>query len=260
MPIATDYFKGQAKNLQSSYEGSGVAGHSGDTGTNREIILADWLKQHLPRSSYPEVGGKIIDSTGHTTEQVDIVLYNDSAPRFGGYPKSYFFAEGVIAAVQVKSKLTSGQLTLAIDNLGTIKQCAIRQPSTKVTFTIGEPPENIMTGIFAFELGKDFASTQSIIDALKRREAQGKKPVDFVCINQKTYIAYNKEAGHSGKGIWHSTDDNGKRSPMPLGYIEIDTNPECIFRMVLTLSTEAKKNIATAIDFQPYFIEGWTAS
>lgn len=257
MSLATDYFKNQAKLLQSSYEGSGTS-HKGDTGTNREDILAEWLKKHLPRSTTPEFGGQIIDSTGRITKQVDIVLYNDSAPRFGGNPKSYFFAEGTIVAIQVKSKLTSSELSSAIDNLDTVKQCAIRQPSTRFSFTIGEPSENIMTGIFAFELG--FASIKNLIKSLKKHEAQGKKPVDFICINQKVYIAYNKDIRGSGKGIWHATDDDGNRSPMPLGYIEADTSQECIFRLVLTLSSEAKKNIATAVDFQPYFIDGWNVS
>lgn len=251
MPIATDYFKNQAKLLQSSYEGSGT-GHKGDTGTNREDILAKWLEKHLPRSTTPEFGGQIIDSTGQITKQVDIVLYNDSAPRFGGNPKSYFFAEGVIATIQVKSKLTSSELSSAIDNLDTVRRCAIGQPTTRVSFTIGEPSESIMTGIFAFELG--FASIQNLIKSLKRRETQGKKPVDFVCINRKAYIAYNK------KGIWRTTDDKGNKSPLPLGYIEADNSQGCVFRMILTLSSEAKKNIATAVDFQPYFIDGWNVS
>lgn len=251
MLIAKDYFKNQAKILQVDYEGSGTP-HPGDTGTNREDILAKWLEKHLPRSTTPERGGQIIDSTGHITGQVDVVLYNDSAPRFGGYPKSYFFAEGVIAAIQVKSKFTSSAMASAVDNLDTVKKCALKQTKS-VSFTLGEPSENIMTGIFAFELDtKDFSSTQSVVNALKRREVQGKKPVDFVCINQKTYIAYNQ------KGIWHAKDNNGKTKPLPLGYIEIDTNPECVFRMVLTLSSEAKKNIVTAIDFQPYFLDDWS--
>lgn len=245
MSVARDYFKGQSKILQSHYEGS-ATGHKGDTGTNREEILAKWLEKHLPRSTTPEFGGSIIDSTGHTTKQVDIVLYNDSVPRFGGNPKSYFFAEGVITAIQVKSKLTSSELSSAIDNLDTVKRCVLRHPG--FSFTTGNPSEDIMTGIFAFELG--FSSIQNLIKLLKKHESQGKKPVDFVCINQKAYIAYNK-------GIWSSTDDKGNKTPLPTGYIEADTSEECIFRMVLTLSTEARKNIATAIDFQPYFIDGW---
>lgn len=248
MTTARNYFRSQAKLLHSQYESS-TTSHKGDTGANREEILTRWLEQHLPNATSPKIGGQIIDSTGHITGQVDVVLYNDNAPKFGGNPKSYYFAEGIIAAIQVKSKLTSNALTLAVNNLETVRVCRLQK---SFAFIVGRPSENIMTGIFAFELDtKDFASIHSVVESLKRREAQGKKPVDFVCINQKGYIAYNK-------GEWH-TNDSGK-TPLPNGYIEADLSEECIFRMVLALSSEAKKNIATAIDFQPYFIDGWSVS
>lgn len=251
--IARHYFIGQSKVLESLYKASRTV-HPADTGTNRENISAEWLVQHLPKSVFPEVGGNIIDSTGHVTKQIDIVLYNDSAPRFGSNLKSYFYAEGVVAAIEVKSKLAASELISAINNLETVKQCKIKQLTS---FTLGTPSESILTGIFAFELG--FASIQNLIKSLKRQEHQGKKPVDFVCINQKSYIAYNREVKDSRKGIWYN-DNNGKKNPLPLGYIEVDTSQECVFRMVLTLSTEVKKNIATAIDFQSYFIKEWNVS
>jgi len=204
----------------------------------------------LPKATSPEIGGQIVDSNGHITSQVDIVLYNDNAPRFGGNPKSYYFAEGTIAAIQIKSKLTSNTLASAIDNLNTVKVCKLRPSSGLI---LGQPSENIMTGIFAFELEtKDYTSVKSIITSLKKYEAQGKKPVDFVCINQKAYIAYNK-----GEWVGHPKNGKGEQVPLPSGYIEADASEECIFRMVLTLSSEVKKNIATAVDFQPYFLGGW---
>lgn len=246
MSIARDYFIGQSRVLQSLYEASRTV-HSGDTGSNREDILAEWLVQHLPKSSFPEVGGNVIDSTGRVTGQIDIVLYNDSAPRFGSNLKSYFYAEGVVASIEVKSKLTRSKLISAIDSLEAVKLCKIKHSTS---FTIGTPSENIMTGIFVFELGKDFASISNVIKALKRRETNGKKPVDFVCINQKAYIVYNK-------GEWHTRNDKGEKIPTPAGYVGVDLSEECVFRMVLALSSEAKKNIATAVDFQPYFLEGW---
>lgn len=247
MSVTRDYFKKQSRLLQSQYEGS-ATNHRGDTGTNREHILANWLEKHLPKATTPELGGQIIDSKEQITDQIDIVLYNDNVPRFGGNPKSYYFTEGVIAAIQVKSKITSSELSSAIDNLDSVKKCKLRPSSG---FTFGQPSENILTGIFAFELNThDFASTQGLVDSLKRRESQGKKPVDFVYINQKAYITYNT-------GIWHTKNNKGEKTALPLGYIVADASEECIFRMVLTLSTEAKKNIATAVDFQSYFLKDW---
>lgn len=247
MSIATDYFKNQAGVLNSQYQAS-MQHHQGDTGSNREEIFAKWLIQHLPRSTSPEIGGQIIDSTGHVSGQIDTVIYNDNAPRFGGNPKSYYFAEGVIAALQVKSKLTSSQLTLAIHNLETVKNCKFRVGSGMF---MGKPATSILTGIFAFELDTDdFSSIQSVIAALKRKEAGGKKTVDFICINQTSFVVYNN-------GTWQAKDANGDMTVLPSGYVEIDNSEAGIFRMVLTLSSEAKRNIATAVDFQPYFLQDW---
>ncbi len=249
MSIATDYFKKQSAVLDGQYHASSMQGNNkSDTGTNREDILARWLVQHLSKATSPEIGGQVIDHTGHYSDQIDIVVYNDDAPRFGGNPKQYYFAEGVIGAIQVKSKLTSGTLSDALRNLETAKNCKLR-PMSGIRF--GKPSENILTGIFAFELDTgDFSSTQSVIEALKRHESKDGKPVNFVCINKTSYIAYNN-------GEWQSTNDKGEKSPMANGYVEVDNSEACIFRMILTLSSEAKKNIATSVDFQPYFLDGW---
>lgn len=248
MSIATDYFRGQAEVLDSKYKSSAIPGDSSDTGSNREKIFSQWLMEHLPNSVTPELGGHIIDSKKHTTGQVDVVLYNDDAPRFGGHPKSYFFAEGVISAIQVKSRLTSSMLSSAVNNLDTVKACQL-MPSGGITF--GSPSDSIHTGIFAFELSNDdFSSIQSVADVLKKKEKEGHKPIDFVCINKVGYIVYNR-------GEWTS-NENGAKTPLPTGYIAVDGTVECIFRMVLALSSEAKKTIATATDFQPYFLEGWS--
>ncbi len=249
MSIATDYFNRQAIVLDGKYHASGMQdNNSGDTGSNREDILANWLTQHLPRAISPEIGGQIIDHSGHYSGQVDIVLYNNDVPRFGGNPKQYYFAEGVIAAIQIKSKLTSATLTHALKNLETVKVCKLRPASG---LTIGTPTENILTGLFAFEIDPtEFTSIQTVIKALNKHESEGGKPVNFICINKKTYIAYNK-------GEWQTSNEKGEKALMSTGYVEVDNSEACIFRMVLTLSSESKKNIATSVDFQPYFLDGW---
>jgi hypothetical protein len=248
MSVATDYFRGQATVLDGKYKSSEIKGDSSNTGSNREEIFSQWLMEHLPNSVTPELGGHIIDSKKHTTGQVDVVLYNDNAPRFGGNPKSYYFAEGVIGAIQVKSKLTSSMLSSAVDNLDTVKICHL-MPSAGLT--MGNPSESILTGIFAFELDtKDFTSIHTVAETLKKKEEKGHKPIDFVCINRVGYVVYNR-------GEWTSNDEQGTKTPLPKGYIAVDGSEECIFRMVLALSSEAKKTIAIAHDFQPYFLDGW---
>lgn len=245
MSVASDYFKGQANILDSKFRSSSMKGNSSDTGFNREVIVREWLKEHLPKSVTPELGGQIIDENGNLSSQIDVVLYNDAVPRFGGNPKSYYFAEGTVAAIQVKSVLTSGELVSAINNLDSVKKCKVKQMGG---ISFGNPPTEIMTGIFAFET--DYTSSQGIIKALTKQVEISKQPVNFICVNKKYYVVYNK-------GEWFVQDEKGVKSPFPSGYVEVDHNEECIFRMVLALSSEAKRNIGLVIDFQPYFIKGW---
>ncbi len=243
--VVEDYFKWQAAKLEQEYYGSKIEDHHPDTGSNREIIVREWLTQHLPRTVTPEIGGKILDETGFISEQIDLVIYNNGLPRFGANEKSYYFAEGVITAIQVKSKLTRSTLTSAIKNLATVKNCKVQQAG----MSIGTPRACILTGIFAFEKeDKDFSSLQSIIDALKRHEKKGLPVVNFIYINRRAYIVYNE-------GAWEHISDDGKRTMHPEGYLLLNNSENCLWRMVLSISNEAVKDIALGYDFQKYFQE-----
>ncbi len=239
MGIARDYFIGQASTLDSQYRGSAVSGQPSDTGFNREDVLKKWLIRHLPKRVSPELGGRIIDSYNNVSGQVDIVIYDDVTPRFGAFPKQYFFAEGVVTAIQVKSNLTSSELKLAVDNLATVKSCE-RKYGRGMFF--GEVGKKIPTGIFAFDT--NYKSSESIITALKKLEKATQPPVDFICINKKTYIAYNY-------GKW--TKSNGEK--LPVGYIGIDHREGSIWRMVVAIAQEAKKVVSATVDYQKYFFD-----
>lgn len=193
-----DYFSGQADHLDTLYKGSLVPGSTGNTGDNREDIVREWLENHIPRRVTAEFGGKIIDATGYLSDQVDLVIYDNSMPHFGTFPRSYFFSEGVNVAIQVKSILTSKELKLAIENLVSVKKC---QRNLGAGVFMGDPNKEIMTGVFAFDT--DYSSSEAIVKALKSLEKRGLLPVDFVYINKKAYIAYNP-------GIWVSMNDKGE--------------------------------------------------
>lgn len=89
--------------------------HSGLTGRAREIFVKDLLKPILP--PYVELGsGKIADSEGNLSAEVDVVIYSTATlppllleAEFGVYP-----AEACVYAIEVKSTLTAAQLEDAI--------------------------------------------------------------------------------------------------------------------------------------------------
>lgn len=243
MSVVKDYFKWQASVLEAAYEGSIVAEHNGDTGTNREAIVRNWLAQHLPKSVTPELGGKIIDESGYIGKQVDIVVYNNALPRFGANEKSHYFAEGVVAAIQVKSKLTSHELTDSVKNLDSVKKCKLQKARRIGT---GNSKNSIPTGIFAFET--NYSSTKHIIKALDNRGAKGYSLIDFIYVNKKCFIVYNK-------GNWRITEDDGTRKIPPSGYLIANEDEDCLWRLMLELSSKAAFDVQFLYDFQGYFTE-----
>ncbi len=175
-----------------------------------------------------------------------MVVYNNALPRFGANERSYYFAEGAITAIQIKSKLTNKELTSAVKNLASVKKCKVQAAG----FTHGGPRTSVPTLLFAFEKDdKDFPTVEKIIEILKKREEEGLPPIDFVYINKQAYIAYNR-----GEWVSDITNDENKKE-MPKGYLLIEQSESSIWRMVLAISSEAGRDIGASYDFQKYFIE-----
>ena len=168
MRITEDYFEKQADILHGKYKSSSIKGHKPDTGTNREEILKEYVELHLPKTVTPYLGGKIIDSIDNASRQTDIIIYNNSYPRFGALPKSYYFSEGVVAAIEVKSLLTSGELDNALVKIDSVKKCQLEYVRT----ALSTPPKHIFTGIFAFEM--KYKSSKGLIAAINKKVFTGK--------------------------------------------------------------------------------------
>jgi len=99
--------------------------HAGDKGVTIEDIFRKFLREYLPRRL--EVGvGEVVDSKGHRSNQTDIVIVNDEHPlTFTQNLPGLFFVEGVCAAGEVKTILTSEGLEKAIANSFYFKQLEI---------------------------------------------------------------------------------------------------------------------------------------
>ena len=239
--ITTEYFKKQADRLHSDYLGSVVENHAGDTGTNRDKLLKEWLKLHIPKTITPEMGGQIIDGSGMKTKQVDLILYSSELPRFGAFEKSYYFAEGVSSAIQVKSKLGSSELKDAIDNLITVKKCVVDTPA----LTFGEMRTDIPSGIFAFESG--FSTVDNLVTALNKHFSTTQINIDFICINKFCYVVYNR-------GEWSNQDKSGNQTMIEKGYFIVAREYDSLWRFVLDLSRFATSKIGANYNFQKYFM------
>lgn len=97
-------------------------GHNGLKGRMREIAVSAIIEPFL-LTGFGCGGGKITDSTGHTTAETDIVVFSRRAvPSFLFDERTGLFpAEAVTYAVEVKSRLTATEVRDAVAQAETIR-------------------------------------------------------------------------------------------------------------------------------------------
>lgn len=106
-PLVAARLLGLQRTLLALFD-AGAAMSSASKGTERELFVSSFLRQLFPPSVRFE-SGDITDVDRKTSGQVDILIEAPtlfSLPAVAGGPRLYL-AEGVCAAVEVKSNLTS---------------------------------------------------------------------------------------------------------------------------------------------------------
>ncbi len=96
--------------------------HLGERGVEREVGLAGFLQSYLP-GQYAISSGEIVDVSGATSQQCDLIVFDSSNCPLLLAGKHYriFPAEPVYAVVEVKSKLTISELGDAVEKIKTVK-------------------------------------------------------------------------------------------------------------------------------------------
>jgi hypothetical protein len=117
-----------------------VLRQSSDLGSAREHFVKGILENVLPKSVI--VGsGEIVDGLGARSPQQDVIIYRSDFPVIASLaPVNTYLAEGVIATVEVKSDLSTGepnQLSVAFKNIKGV--LALK----KGTFTIRGQPDQV---------------------------------------------------------------------------------------------------------------------
>lgn len=99
--------------------------HAGEKGNATQDAVADFLNERLPLSLRATTG-QVMDQTGRKSAQVDVILYDAtttpmlfaSSPLGGRHTVP---AEGVLAVIEVKTRLTPSELSQSIDHAQTVK-------------------------------------------------------------------------------------------------------------------------------------------
>lgn len=109
MKLLIEHLKNNREALLKLSEAFSLADHPVNLGTAREGLISNFIKNNLPEYiSYHS--GEIFDQNNNSSGQIDIVLHPLTSPKINLYNSiSVFPAETVLAAIEVKSTLTTGR-------------------------------------------------------------------------------------------------------------------------------------------------------
>lgn len=86
-----------------------------DNGMSRELIYAEFLRQHAPSKCNVFLGGFIFGEDGDESGQLDVLITTDTTPQYNllsksGQGKSFLPVEGTLGVVSIKSTLNKFEL------------------------------------------------------------------------------------------------------------------------------------------------------
>ena len=88
--------------------------HTGNRGTAREQALRDFFSKNLP-SKFSVTQGESVDLLGESSQQFDLVVYDNTKNfPFSDDGVTILPSEAVLATIEVKSKLNSGEIAKCI--------------------------------------------------------------------------------------------------------------------------------------------------
>lgn len=114
------------ESLKRQAQSAGLLSHGSLVGHVREFLVSNFLKSFLPECV--EIGtGRVFDSSGNQSKQIDIVLYDNRCPALR-FPSGVglFPLEGVIATIEIKSSLSSQRdVGKSLDNCHSVMECEL---------------------------------------------------------------------------------------------------------------------------------------
>lgn len=173
--------------------------HSGSKGDALENAWIEWLRNYLP-SRYSVDKAIIIDSNGNTSDQIDIVIYDNWFTPFLFKQNGFYYipAEGVYAVFEVKPDIKGNSKDLNYIEYAGKKIQSVRQLKRTTTGIInaGKPMDarpltKIVGGILTSTNSFSHENNNTIEEHLKN--LTGLKSIDFGCIADygSFYIEYD---------------------------------------------------------------------
>ena len=179
-----EVYAGLQRRLQTGLMSSRAAVvHAGAKGAETEANWLDMLQGHLPRRYQAETAF-VVDSEGHQSEQIDIVIYDRqyTPELYNVAGQKVIPAEGVYAVLEVKQTLDKGNIEYAGGKISSVRN--LNRTSAPIVHAGGEhearPLTPILGGILATEsnwnppFGDPFAASLS--------ERSSEQRLDIGCV------------------------------------------------------------------------------
>ena len=104
-----------------------ASGHAGLKGDGAEAVVASFLRQRLP-NALGVTSGHVVDATGQLSKQADVIIYDAmrTPVLFTAAHEGWDVvpAEGVIAVIEVKMRLTASMLEAIVANADSVHALA----------------------------------------------------------------------------------------------------------------------------------------
>jgi hypothetical protein len=171
-PILFDYFKKTAIVLEANYDRSAKQNASANLGRNRENFCKLFLNNVLPPKLKTK-SGELWDSKGNKTGQLDLIVIRDDAPSLEFGSDNTYLAEGVFAALEIKSNLDRTKLGEAAHTFSNVQKLSI---TSGATISIGTPLNRPLRIVFGYE----GAIWETILDEINKKGWQ--ETFDLICI------------------------------------------------------------------------------
>jgi hypothetical protein len=119
------YYEKVAAVLRGQADAASIFPNSTDVGMSRERVYCEFLRQHAPSKCNIFFGGFLFDEDGKESNQMDILITTDTAPKFDfhnpdGAGKSFSPVEGTLGVVSIKSTLDQKELYNALDGIASV--------------------------------------------------------------------------------------------------------------------------------------------
>ena len=204
--LANQLFRGRLVNsIRHALDEARTVGdvqHPGLIGRYRELLAANVLRPMLP-VDYAIGSGKIVDSTGRMTSEIDLVIFHRNAipPILWSDRDGVFPVESCLYAIEVKSRLTGAEIQDCIRKARLALLLKERHRSRGYELLKTE----LMFALFSFE--SDKANVAEEVQRYCQLDSSGltEPAVNVICVAGKSY-AYFDAMHNEWRGLAASTD------------------------------------------------------